>query len=145
MLDEVGQRAQRVTRDVDAARLDVAHAHDVPGVDSARHAGDALAIRHVRDDFEPQLLGQLLVAADVVPVVVRAPDGPRAYAFALQRVAHRRRLGGVDDGGVPRAVDDQVGVVVFQARDGNDAHQFPPCGARSLRRAELLRQSPVHA
>src|SRR5262249_37901852 len=68
-----------------------------------------------------------LVAADVIAVVVRAQDGREREAHALDGRQHRRRLGGVDDRHLLRAlVDDQIRVVVRQTRNRLDAHVTLP-------------------
>src|SRR3984957_21048715 len=75
--------------------------------------------------LQPQLARELLVAAHVIVVMVRAPDGPRLHALALQRFADGSGLRCVDDGRVTAGGDDEVGVVVLETRDGDDAHGGP--------------------
>ncbi len=103
-----------------------------------RHRRNARAVRDVADDVDRVLACQLLVAADVIPVVVRAPDSAKSDPLTPDGFAHRAGFGGVDDRRVAALGDDEVRVVVLEARDGNDSHWdsiFPsPFAKRGLLR-----------
>ena len=88
---EVRDGAEGVAGDVDAAGLDVGHADDVARVDLARLGGNAPAIGDVRHDLEGELARELLVAADVVVVMVGAPDGDEANALSAHGARARGR------------------------------------------------------
>ena len=54
---------------------------------------------------------------------MRREDGRQAYALPADLVQDGPGLGAVDDRGLTAgAVDDEVGVVVLELRDGNDVH-----------------------
>ncbi len=64
-----------------------------------------------------------LVSAHVVEVVMREPELGDLHALPLGRREHGRVLRRVDDGRVVGAlVDHQVGVIVVEAGDRDDAH-----------------------
>ena len=75
-------------------------------------------------DAEPgKCAQQVRIAAHVIEMVVRRQDGDEPHAAPPDLVQHRRRLRAIDDGGVPGLpVDEQIGVVVAQLRDGDDLH-----------------------
>src|SRR5262249_20852537 len=81
-------------------------------------------IAHVRVDGDGAvLLSQLDVTAYVVPVVVRVENRDELECLPLERSDDGRRFRGIDDQRFARAIaDDDVRVVVGEARDDEDAH-----------------------
>src|SRR5690349_18483865 len=68
---------------------------------------------------------QILVAADVVEVMMRREDGGEPGAPSVDLLEHGRRFGAVDDGCLARpGIDQDVGVVVGELRDGEDVHEM---------------------
>ena len=80
------------------------------------------AIVLVADHRQPgDRLDQVGHAADVVRMVVGGPDRDQPDAGLAGRGQDRRGLAGIDDGGVA-VIDDQVGIVVLEARHRDDRH-----------------------
>jgi hypothetical protein len=86
--------------------------------------GDPSAIGGVAVDREPGARGhQCRDPADVIGVVVGGPHRGQLEAGGCQRGLDGRGLTGIDHGGDAGVrARDQVGVVVLEAGDGEDAH-----------------------
>ena len=113
----------RVPRRLEHHRLRLAHLHFLPLGDPHADPGDAFCVvRCPDDDAALELVAELGVAADVVPVVVRVQNQIQpAPELRLDEFFHGRRLGGVDDGDGPRgAVDEHPGIVVAEAGHAED-------------------------
>jgi hypothetical protein len=66
---------------------------------------------------------ELVVAAHVIPVVVGVEDGGELEAFAFEGGDNGGGLGRVDNDGLVRSFgDEEVGIVIAQAGDRQDAH-----------------------
>jgi hypothetical protein len=66
-----------------------------------------------------------VVTADVVEVMMGGEDGDEPCRVPPGRIENGSRFGAVDDGGVPGgSVDQEVGVVVGELRDGDDFHEL---------------------
>jgi hypothetical protein len=93
-------------------------------VDRVGEVGDPSAIGGVAVDREPGARGhQCRDPADVIGVVVGGPHRGQLEAGGCQRGLDGRGLTGIDHGGDAGVrARDQVGVVVLEAGDGEDAH-----------------------
>ena len=144
MRDDVCHRAERVARDVEDTDLQPPDLERLVLLKVLRLSRDPAAIARVAvDAIDTELRAHLLVAADVIVVVMRAEDGDDADVLTIV-IGERREVattvlgarslvdraedgpgfGGVDDRRLLRlAADEQVGVVVREAGDRDDAHR----------------------
>jgi hypothetical protein len=91
----------------------------------AGQAGDApvVSIVGAADDLDLRVSEeQLSYAADMIRMMVGAVDGDQRGAFALDGGADRRGFTGVDRHRVAGIVDQQIRIVVLQARHDLNAH-----------------------
>jgi hypothetical protein len=131
----VGDRARRVARDVDRAHEQAADRERVALLEEVRLLRDPpLVARVTVDALDAQLRRDLLVPADVIVMMMGGEDRDDLHVAShpcsvlrFERAEHGLGLRGIDDGRLFRlGTDEEVGVVVGEAGDGDDAHGAHP-------------------
>src|SRR5271169_686693 len=112
-----------VCRDEEDACCQCADVNRLTVLHLARATGDASALSRVAENLERPVLEQVLVAADVVPMMVRGEDRNQINAGLPHLAQDRRGLSAVDYAGLMGVlVDDEISVVVGELRNRNDLH-----------------------
>jgi hypothetical protein len=123
--DEISNRTKSVPRDVERVDLERAQRERLPRLEKARLSGYAPLVGYVsQDGAHVEACRNLFVAADVIVVMVSAPDGLERDIGLGHEPDHGAGLRGIDERSLLRLLaNDEIRIVVREAWDRNDSHE----------------------